>query len=259
MALPPPSAAYLPIAFFLALLVGSVAFADEAQRVAEATALCEKIETARRALDKDALAAQLPKVAALHNALESEAVRKRLQGVVGDVLDAADLAVSTRTSAADVLGELHDERVWTQLKRGWPAVDVEAATPLEVRVVVAAGKIAAPASVEPLTDLLKRARDPNLVETSLTALAGFGWAKNRVSVLDALGSTIPLVEGGGAGGGRGGKTSPDAASLWRRLGPTLLASLNGLTGRNELSLEAWAALLKEHRRRLETLFLRERS
>ena len=241
------------------LLVTSLAFADEAQRVAEATALCEKVETARRALDKDALAALLPKVAPLHNALDDEAARKRLQGTLGDVLDADDLAVSTRTAAADVLAELHDERVWAQLKREWPLPDVEAATPIQVRVVAAAGKIAAPASADQLIDLLKRGRDPNLVETSLSALAGFGWAKNRVSVLDALGSTIPLVEGGGAGGGRGGKTSPETAALWRRLGPLLLTSLNTLTGRSELTLEAWSALLKENRRRLESLFLRERS
>ncbi len=241
------------------LLVTSVAFADEAQRVLDATALCEKVETARRALDKDALAALLPKVAELHNALDDQTARKRLQGVVGDVLDADDLAVSTRTAAADVLAELHDERVWVQLKREWPAPDVEAASPLQVRVVTAAGKIAAPASADSLIDLLKRARDPNLVETSLDALAGFGWAKNRVSVLDALGSTIPLIDGAGAGGGRGGKVSPETAALWRRLGPRLLLALNTLTGRNEPTLEAWSALLKENRRRLESLFLRERS
>ena len=34
--------------------------------------------------------------------------------------------------------------------------------------------------------------------------------------------------------------------------------MNTLTGRSELTLAAWAALLKEHKRRLDDLFLRER-
>jgi hypothetical protein len=248
----------LPVTLAFLLTLVRIAGADEAQRVAEAATLCTQLDAARAAADKDALAGALAKVVALHNALDDEGARKRLQVAVGDVLDADALALSSRTTAADVLAGLHDERVWVQLKRQWPAVDTEAATAVEVRVVVAAGKVASPASVDDLLDLMKRGRDPNLVETSVSALAGFGWAKNRVKVLDGLGSTIPLVESGGGGGGRGAKASPETAALWRRLGPTLLASLNTLTGRNELTLAAWTDLLKQHKRRLDDLFLRER-
>ena len=246
------------LALLALLLLTPQAGADEAQRIEAAAVLAQQIDAARAAHDKDALAAALPKVAPLHNALEDAQARKRLQAAVGDVLDGAALALSSRTAAADVLADLHDERAWLQLKRQWPAPDTESATPVHVRVVVAAGKVAAPGSVDDLVDLLKRARDPHLVETSLTALGAFGWAKNRVKVLDELGSTIPWVEGSGAAGARGGKVSPETAALWRRLGPTLLVALNTLTGRNEPTLAAWSAPLKEHKRRLETLFTRER-
>jgi hypothetical protein len=232
--------------------LGAVAWADEAQRLEEAAALLEQLETARRAADRAAIDAALPKVPALHNALDDKPVRAKLQDAVGDVLDEDSLPVGTRLLAADTLGAMHDERVWTQLKREWPAANLEAALPLHIRLVESAGKVAAPASAASLIDLLRQGRDANLVRASVDALAEFGWAKNRVTVLQALGDTIPLT----ADGGRRGA---EVARTLQELRPALLAALNRLTGRTEPTLESWAELLKTHKRKLDDLFQRERS
>lgn len=247
------SAAQLPFsAVLLVALFAAPCCADEAQRLEQAAALIEQLATARRGGERAALEAALPKVPELHNALDDKAARGRLQSAVGDVLDEDALPVGVRLLAADTLGAMHDERVWTQLKREWPATDLEAALPLHVRLVECAGKVAAPASAASLIDLLRNGRDANLVRASVDALAEFGWAKNRVSVLQALGDTIPLT----AGGGRRGA---EVARTLESLRPALLASLNRLTGRTEPTLEAWTELLKTHKRRLDELFQRERS
>ena len=230
---------------------------DETERIAQATALADKIETLRKAQDRTALESELAKVAALHNALDDKALRTRLETVVGDVLHEETLA-ATRLKAADVLGDLHDERAWLQLKREWPSADLEAALPLHLRVVASAGRLAAAASVTPMLELAKKAKDPNLVRAAIEALGGYGWAKNRVSILTDLGGLIPLTDGGAAGGARGAKVNADTAAAWRGLKPVLLKALNTLTGRSEAALESWTALLKEHKKDPESLFLREK-
>jgi hypothetical protein len=251
----------LSCALFTALTAafapGHAAHADETERVVQAKALADKLDALRKAQDKTPLEAELAKVAALHNALDDKPMRARLQAAVGDVLADEPLG-AVRLKAADVLGEIHDEKVWTQLKRAWPTADLETALPLHLRVVASAGKVAAAASVTPLLDLAKKAKDPNLVRASVEALGGFGWAKNRVSILLDLGGLIPLTEGGAAGGVRGAKVSPESAAAWRELKPALLKALNALTGRSEAALEAWTALLKEHKKKPEDLFVRER-
>jgi hypothetical protein len=241
----------------LALAGASGALADEAERIAEAKALADRLDALRKARDRTPLEAALPKVAALHNALDDKPARARLQAAVGDVLDDDELG-ATRLRAADVLGDLHDEKVWTQLKREWPSAELETALPLHLRVVAAAGRVAAAASVTPLLDLAKEAKDQNLVRASVEALGGFGWAKNRVTILLDLAALIPRTDGGAAGGLRGAKTSPEDAAAGRELKPVLLKALNVLTGRSEGSLEAWTALLKAHRKKPEDLFTRER-
>ena len=155
-------------------------------------------------------------MAALHNALDDKPMRARLQAAVGDVL-AEEALAATRLKAADVLGDLHDEKVWTPAEARVAGADLEAALPLHLRVVAAAGKVAACASVTPLLDLAKKAKDPNLVRASVEALGGFGWAKNRVTILLDLGGLIPLTEGGTPGGVRGAKVSPESAAAWREL------------------------------------------
>lgn len=241
----------------LPLACPAAARADETERIAQAVALADQIEALRKAQDKTALEPQLGKVAALHNALDDKPTRARLQAVVGDVLHEEALAV-VRLKAADVLGDLHDERAWTQLKREWPSTDLEAALPLHLRVVAAAGRLAAAASTPSLLDLAKKAKDPNLVRAAIEALGGFGWAKNRVTILTDLGGLIPLTDGGAAGGARGAKVSAETAAAWRALKPALLKTLNDLTGRSEPALEAWTALLKAHKKDPESLFLREK-
>lgn len=254
--------AALPLLTWLLLSVAfgggaRVARADEAGRVAEANALAERIEALRKAKDRTGVEPEVAKVAALHNGVDDKAVRARLQSVLGDLLADEDLG-SARLVAADALAECHDEKVWAQLKRVFPAPEVEAGLPVQVRVVAAAGKVAAAVSATPLLDLARKGRDPNLVRAAIEALGGFGWAKNRVTVLVELGDLIPLTDGGAAGGARGAKTSPETAAAWRALKPTLLAALNTLTGRGEASLDLWVALLKEHRKKPEALFVRAR-
>jgi hypothetical protein len=244
-------------ALSVGLRASRTACGDETERIAQAKALADKLDLLRKAQDRVPLEAELAKVAALHNALDDKPSRTRLQAAVGDVLDEEPLA-ATRLKAADVLGELHDEKVWTQLKREWPDAELEAALPLHLRVVAAAGKVAAAASVTPLLDLAKKAKDANLVRASVDALGGFGWAKNRVTILLDLGGLIPLTDGGAPGGVRGAKVSPESAAAWRELKPTLLKALNALTGRSEAALESWTTLLKEHKKKPEELFTRER-
>jgi hypothetical protein len=231
--------------------------ADEAERVAQAQALAEKLDALRKAQDRPALETELAKVAALHNALDDKPMRARLQAAVGDVL-AEEALAATRLKAADVLGDLHDEKVWGQLKRAWPSAELEAALPIHLRVVAAAGKVAAAASVTPLLDLAKKGKDGNLVRAAVEALGGFGWAKNRVSILLDLCALIPFTDGNATGGQRGAKFNAESAAAWRELKPTLLKALNALTGRNEAVLESWTALLKEHKKKPEALFVRER-
>jgi hypothetical protein len=247
----------LAFALIAAFVFGREARADETERIAQAKALAEKIDALRKAQEKAPLEAELAKVAALHNALDDKPTRARLQAAVGDVLAEEPLG-AVRLKAADVLGDLHDEKVWTQLKRAWPATDIEAALPVHLRAIAASGKVAAASSVTPLLDLAKKAKDPNLVRASVEALGGFGWAKNRVSILLDLGGLIPLTEGGTPGGVRGAKVSPESAAAWRELKPTLLKALNALTGRSETALESWTALLKEKKKDPEALFIRER-
>jgi hypothetical protein len=247
----------LAVALILPFVVAQAARGDEAARIAEAQALAEKVDALRKSQDRTALEAELAKVAALHNALDDKPMRTRLQGAVGDVL-AEEALAATRLKAADVLGDLHDEKVWNQLKRVWPSADLEAALPIHLRVVAAAGKVAASASVTPLLDLAKKAKDGNLVRAAVEALGGFGWAKNRLTILLDLGALIPLTDGGTPGGARGAKVSPESAAAWRELKPTLLKALNALTGRAEAVLESWTALLKEHKKKPEALFIRER-
>jgi hypothetical protein len=249
------------LTWFCALLLlgatAQTARTDETERIAQAVALAEKLDTLRKAQERPALETELGKVAALHNALDDKPTRARLQVAVGDVLNDEALA-ATRLKAADVLGEMHDEKVWTQLKRAWPATDLEAALPIHLRVVAAAGKVAAPASVTPLLELARKAKDTNLVRAAMEALGGFGWAKNRVSILLDLGELIPLTDGASGGGARGAKVSADSAAAWRALKPTLLKALNDLTGRAEAVLESWTALLKQNKKNPEALFVRER-
>jgi hypothetical protein len=236
-----------------AVLGARTARADEAERVAQATALLERLDALRKAQDRPKLEVELGKVAALHNALDDKPLRTRLQVAVGDVLD-DDALAATRLKAADVLGELRDEKVWTQLKREWPATDLETALPLHLKVVAAAGKVAASASATSLLDLSRKGKDPNLVRAAVEALGGFGWAKNRVTILTELGDLIPLTD---MTGGRKAAT-PAVAEAWRSLKPTLLKALNDLTGRSEAALESWTALLKQHKKEPEKLFVRER-
>ena len=250
----------LPALFFGALVLGAAwvhgprtARADEAERIAQAAVLVERIDALRKAQDRPPLEAELGKVAALHNALDDKPTRARLQVAVGDVLD-EDALAATRLKAADVLGELRDEKVWTQLKREWPSVELEAALPLHLRVVAAAGKVAASASTTPLLELARKSKDPNLVRAAVEALGGFGWAKNRLTILTELGELIAMTD---MTGGRKGVT-PAVAEGWRLLKPTLLKALNDLTGRSEAALESWTALFKQHKKDPEKLFLRER-
>lgn len=233
----------------------SGARADEAERVAEASALLTRLAALTKAKDRVGLEPELAKVAALHNALDDKALRGRLQAAVGDALMEPELG-SARVKAAEVLGELHDERVWAQLKRAFPAPELEAGLPVHLAVVAAAGRVAAAAAAQPLLELLRKGRDPNLVRAAVEALGGFGWAKSRVTVLGGLLDVIPLTEGNAAGGARGAKVSPETAAAWRALKPTLLTALNALTGRAEASLEHWVALEKQHKKDLEALFVR---
>lgn len=248
----------LALSLVLALLLpGRPAGADAAARAAEANALLARLVALVKAKDRAGLEPELAKVAAVHNALDDAALRGRLQAAVGDALGEADLG-SARVKAAEVLGDLHDERVWLQLKRALPAPELEAALPVHLAVVKAAGRVAAPAAAAPLSELARKARDPNLSRAAIEALGGFGWARNRAGVLRDLLDLVPLTDGGAGGGARGAKASPEAAAAWRALKPTLLASLNTLTGRTEASLEHWQALEKQHRKDLEALFLRAR-
>ncbi len=104
------------------------AAADAAARVAEAERLIARLQALLKAQDRAGLEAELGKVGPAHNALDDEAVRARLHRVVGDVL-AHEALGSTRLQAADALAECHDERVWSQLKRVFPAPEVETGLP----------------------------------------------------------------------------------------------------------------------------------
>jgi hypothetical protein len=233
------------------------ALAGEPERLTEATALADRIAELRKAQDRAALETELRRVAELHNALETAAARARLQAEVGDVLRDKDLG-ATRVTAADVLGALHDEKAWGQLRRSLPDADLEAALPLDLRVVRSAGLVAAPTAAGPLLDLARKAKDANLAREAVEALGNFGYAKGRAGVLADLLELAARLKPGGAGGSRGTKGSADGAERWAALQAPLLKSMNQLTGRTEASLEHWFALAKEKKGKLDDLFVRER-
>lgn len=255
----------------LALLWGSVLCGGEARvplayagdpvedaRVASAETLLKQVATLRAAQRRPELERALARVPQAHNALKTRAARAKLRAELGQVMGAQELG-STRSIAADVLGQLNDPKgAWKELKPFLPAVKLKAAGPFPLRVIQAVGVLACDASITSLMKLMEKAKDPNVARYAIGALGKYGWSKRRVSVLGDLVDFLRKLRPGGTdlrksrGGGRAARERYNFLQL------SLVAAMNELTGQKLDSADKWLSASKEHKKALTKLFIFER-
>jgi hypothetical protein len=222
-----------------------------------AKSFLETFEGFHAAGDRKKLDVALVKIVKIHNELQTDSVRAKLQKAAGALLDDEALG-ATRMKAADALGRFNDPAgVWKQLRPHLPSVKEEACGPFPLRVVQAVGAVAPDAAVAALTKLMEKAKDPNVSRYAIQALGKYGWSKRRAKILGTLvAHTSKLRPGGTKGKARG--SGEAARQLYAFLRETLVAAMNEITGRKVETPEQWLALYKEHKKKIEKLFLIER-
>ncbi len=234
----------------LAIVFGThgSAAADDAVK-----ALLAEIATAKKDKERTGLADAVAKVPAAYAATEDAGARKALLGAVGKVLKDKK-AMAAQTAAAKALGEVGDKAAaWKVLSKAMPKAKAKEVEGYQMEAIKSAGVLAQDGAIAPLIQLVQKSKSTFAAKEAAIALGEYGNSKKRAVVLAALldttGKLFAAAQSAAQNpkGGSGGEP-------WKALGPSLIASLNKLTGQQHATAEAWLAAAKEHKKKLDALF-----
>ena len=244
---------YIPV-LLLAWALGLVPLATPAHAEGdEAKALLAALSAARKDKERVGLADAVERVPAAFAATADAGTRKKLLAELGKVLKDKK-AIGARTAAAKALGQVEDKAAaWKVLSKALPKPKAKDVAQHETAAIRAAAALAQDAAIPPLVQLMQKGKSRIAAREAIIALGGYGSSKKRASVLEALLETTSRLHAAAQSaaqnpkGGSGGRA-------WEELGPSLIASLNSLTGQKHATADAWMAAAKEHKKKLDGLF-----
>jgi len=239
-------------AIVIALLAG-FALRVVAEDENPVTALIAEMEQLRKAEDASGLATAVAKVPELYKGTEDSGARSKLRGELGKVVKDDDLGAA-RIAAVDALVALEDPKAaWGEMAKALPGPKVEEANELELAVVVAAGKLSQSKAVKPLLELSAKAKDNKVAAAAAEALGGYREdKKERIKILEEL---ISIGKRTRPGQSTSKGASQTAQERWGIVGPGIIKGLNGLTGRQETTFEAWETLYDQYKKTPKDLFV----
>jgi hypothetical protein len=224
--------------------------ADDPAKLEEAKALVETMEAQRKAEDSAGLAESIGKLVDLHNGLEDKGARGKLQKELGSVLKEKDVA-DAHGAAVEALGALNDDKgAWKELKRVVPGPKDEEFTELQGKALAAAGKLAPDAAIDTLLELSEKAKNNDAGAAAIEALGGFKGSKKRTAILEELVKLIGRFQPPTTG-----TVGEATKERWTIRGPALVKALNALTGQKAKEPGEWLLLYKDHKKKLDGLFV----
>lgn len=219
----------------------------------EAKSLLAAIAAARKDKERAGLTQAVERVPPVFAATDDAGTRKKLLAALGKVLKDKK-AIGARSAAAKALGEVDDKAAaWKVLSKAIPKPKAKDVAAHETEAIRAAAALSQDAAIAPLLQLMQKGKSRIAAREAIIALGTYGRSKKRTSVLEALLETTSRLDAAAQAaaknpkGGSGGRA-------WEELGPSLIASLNSLTGQTHVTADAWMAAAKEHKKKLDGLF-----
>lgn len=240
-----------PLVLALSLLALPPAFAaDDGETLDQAKDTIKAIDKARKEKDAGALGPALVRAVELHNGLEGESMRKKLQGAIGSVLK-SKRASALHGEALSALEQLDDgEGVFKQLKPVLPAngdAKVDAHGLHAIQIVGAVG------SVKGLKYLSGLAFNGKSMKARVEAVKSLGrYRVVKAARVDALENLLQLLiklqpeEG---------KPVPEAQQeAWSALEEPIVVALDELTFKELKKSRAWIEWHEANKTKLKAVF-----
>lgn len=240
------------IRLLMALTVVSLIWCAPA-RAEEPKAVAGEIAAARKSKDDAATSAAVKKAADAYNATEDKAAKSALLGELGKVIKDKKMS-EARLAAVATLVEIGDSKpCWKQLSRFMPnPKKTETASDLQLAVIAAAGSLASPSAIKPLTELAYKAKDNKAAGAAAFALGGYG--KDKKSRVRLLVELIDIGLRTRPGRSTTKAVSPEAQQRWQVVGQGVVGGLNRLTGAEHSSFEEWESIFKDNKKKPGVLF-----
>lgn len=240
-----------PIVLLMCLVLTCPAWAaDDGETLEQAKDTIEEIAKARKTRDADLMGAAFVRVVELHNGLEGDKWRKKLQVAVGSVLkdkkckDLHDEALST-------LEQLDDgDGVYKQLGSLLPKANAKEPSPNAVYAVKVVGIVRSPKGLSYLGGLAEKAINLDVREAAVRALGKYrALEKGNVKALDRLlrvllTARLKIDE----------EPTDAQRKAWARLEKPLVESLDELTYLDLGSSAKWVEWHGKNKSKLKKVF-----
>lgn len=192
---------------------------------------------------------------------DGEKIQERLVKEVGSLSRDRDEAL--RIAALCALGQMAHEDCATYVKRYLKPYHDAPRQRVALAAIDAAGLVADDSLVRPLLRIVDKSKNYDMAAKAVEALGRFGDSKRYrkmilEELLDTLKRDMPAAPKPGRDTGDAylpPKNGHAGTSRWAVLSRAVPSSLNELTGRNLRSLGDWIAIVKEHDKDLDLLFV----
>lgn len=223
---------------------------------AEAKALLAEIAKAQKDPDRAGLDAAVERVPDVHNGLGNKGLRGKLQAALGKVLR-SKTAGNSKLTAAKAFARLDDpDGAFKQLAKAFPKPKEKEAGPSQLEALRSTATLAPKSAIETLLKLMQKGKSLPAVNEAILALGVYGGNKKRGAVLKGM-LDVTSRHFAAARSAAQNPKGGDGDRAWKALGPSLIASLNKLTGQNHQTGEAWLEAYKANKKKPAALFTTE--
>ncbi|MDJ0973188.1 MAG: hypothetical protein QNJ98_01845 [Planctomycetota bacterium] len=241
----------LALALPLCLLLAPAAFAaDDGETLDQAKDTIKAIEKARKEKDVTALGPALVRAVELHNGLEGDSIRKKLQAAIGSLLK-SKRAAALHAEALSALEQLDDgDGVFKQLKPVLPGNGDAKVGANGLHAIQIVGAVGSPKGVKYLTALAFNGKSMAAREEAVRSLSRYREVKAaRVSALTSLLELLIKLKP------QEGKSMADAQrKAWGALEQPIVKALDDLTFLELQKSSAWVEWHGANKDKLKRVF-----
>ncbi len=241
----------IPIVIFLCLLAAPVAFAaDDGETLDLAKDAIKAIEKARKDKSVDALAEACVRAIELHNGLEGDSMRKKLQAAVGGVLRSKK-AAALHGEALNALEQMDDgDGVFKQLKPVLPGNGDAKVDSHGLHAIQIVGSVPSKKGIKYLTALAFNGKSAEARVEAVGSLGKYRDLKNgRVDALKSLLDLLVKLRP------EPGKPAAEAQKkAWSTLELPLVEALDELTFKELKKTQTWVDWYAANKTKLKAVF-----